>query len=203
MLLIVNLAVHRLFGWAAATSLGVAVRALPFAVEALVAVLVADLVQYWIHRAYHEVPWLWRFHAVHHSAKVLDWMAGSRLHLVELLTTRIAILGVLYAVGFSKEAIDVYIVVVGFQAVFNHSNARVPWRGLERWIVAPRFHHWHHSSDREAFDRNYAAHFAFLDTLFGTRVETSRELPESYGILGEEMPAGFARQQIRPFVRRD
>ena len=67
--------------------------------------LVADLVQYWTHRAYHEIPFLWRFHAVHHSAKHMDWMAGSRLHLFELLTTRVSILGVLYVLGFT-EAVD-------------------------------------------------------------------------------------------------
>ena len=65
--------------------------------------LAADLVQYWTHRAYHEIPFLWRFHAVHHSAEYMDWMAGSRLHMFELIFTRVSILGVLYVLGFSKR----------------------------------------------------------------------------------------------------
>ena len=59
---------------------------------------------YWGHRLSHEVPFLWRFHAVHHSAEYMDWMAGSRLHLFELLTTRVSILGVLYVLGFTEAA---------------------------------------------------------------------------------------------------
>jgi hypothetical protein len=77
MLLATNLVVHRFFGWAAHDGVRGWVAALPFWAGVLLIVLVADLVQYWTHRAYHEVPWLWRLHAVHHSAKHMDWMAGS------------------------------------------------------------------------------------------------------------------------------
>lgn len=200
-LLVVNFFVHDLAVWSLFTPLQPLVGALPLAVEILLAILVADLIQYWVHRAYHEVPFLWPFHAVHHSVKTLDWMAGSRLHLVELVVTRVAILGPLYAFGFSKTAIDAYIVVVGFQAVFNHANVRLPWGPLERWIVTPQFHHWHHASDRAAIDRNYAAHFSFLDTLFGTRVADESPRPAAYGLAGEELPRGFVRQQLHPLIR--
>ena len=199
-LLIVNFGVHRFFGWAAYVPLQQAIQALPLALEALLLLLLADLIQYWTHRAYHEVPWLWRFHAVHHSTKTLDWMAGSRLHLLEVVATRVAILGPVYVLGFSKEAIDVYILVVGFQAVFNHANVRLPWGPLRHVLVTPEFHHWHHSSDRLALDRNYAAHFSFLDRLFGTAVKTDRTYPERYGVDGDYMPDGFLRQQAFPFV---
>lgn len=199
-LLVVNFLVHDLAVWSLFTPLQPLVGALPLAVEIVLAVLVADLIQYWVHRAYHEVPFLWRFHAVHHSAKTLDWMAGSRLHLFELVVTRVAILGPLYALGFSKTAIDVYIVVVGFQAVFNHANVSLPWGKLDRWIVTPRFHHWHHASERAAIDRNYAAHFSLLDTIFGTRVEDERVPPRAYGLAGEDVPSGFVRQQLHPLI---
>lgn len=68
-LLTVNLLVHKLFGWAARDGIRFWVQDLPFPVALFAIVLVADLVQYWTHRAYHEVPVLWRLHAVHHSAK--------------------------------------------------------------------------------------------------------------------------------------
>src|SRR5690606_17877607 len=60
----------------------------PLALQFLGCVLVADLTQYGIHRAFHRVPWLWRFHAVHHSVETMDWIAGSRLHLVDVIVTR-------------------------------------------------------------------------------------------------------------------
>src|SRR5690606_16479325 len=119
-LLIVNFLIHRFFGWAVYPPLQAWVQALPLVAEAFAVLLVADLIQYWTHRAYHEVPYLWRYHAVHHSTKTLDWMAGSRLHVLEVIVTRVSILGPLYVLGFSKEAMDIYIIVVGFQAVFNH-----------------------------------------------------------------------------------
>lgn len=202
-LLVVNLLIHRFFGWAFYAPLQQAVQALPFAVELFACLLVADLVQYWTHRAYHEVPFLWRFHAVHHSTRVLDWMAGSRLHLLEVIATRVSILGALYVLGFSKGVMDAYILIVGFQAVLNHSNVRLRWGPLKVLIVTPDFHHWHHASDRAALDRNYAAHFAFLDYLFGTVARTDRPFPEKYGVLGDYMPAGFVKQQLFPFTWRD
>ena len=76
----------------------VAGAALPGA-QLFLIILVADLVQYWTHRAYHEVPLLWRLHAVHHSAKSMDWLAGSRQHILELLITRTLVLAPIFVLG--------------------------------------------------------------------------------------------------------
>ncbi len=201
-MLVTNQLVHRGFGWAFSNAVQEWVQGLPFLVELLLLLLVADLVQYWTHRAYHEVPVLWRLHAVHHSAKTLDWMAGSRLHVLELLLTRTLILAPIFVLGFSKEVIDAYIIIVGFQAVFNHANVSVRLGPLRFVIVTPNFHHWHHSQDTEAIDRNYAAHYAFLDYLFGTAVKSTLMWPARYGVLGDYVPNGFLRQQAFPFVWR-
>ncbi|MCW5636701.1 MAG: sterol desaturase family protein [Rubrivivax sp.] len=199
-LLATNLLVHRFFGWAVKDGVQAWVRDLPFPVALFLIVLVADLVQYWTHRAYHEVPALWRLHAVHHSVKSMDWLAGSRQHIVELLITRTLVLAPIFVLGFGKEVIDAYIVIVGFQAVFNHANVSVRLGPLNYLIVTPNFHHWHHSQDKEALDRNYAAHFAFLDHLFGTAVKSDREWPARYGVLGDYVPRGFWRQLLFPFT---
>ena len=199
-LLATNLLVHKLFGWAASDGIRGWVQGLNFWVALFLIVLVADLVQYWTHRAYHEVPLLWRLHAVHHSVKSMDWLAGSRQHILEVLITRTLVLAPIYVLGFSKEVIDAYIVVVGFQAVFNHANVSVRLGPLRHLIVTPNFHHWHHSQDREALDRNYAAHFAFIDHLFGTAVKSDREWPSDYGVLGDYVPNGFVKQLKFPFT---
>jgi sterol desaturase/sphingolipid hydroxylase (fatty acid hydroxylase superfamily) len=199
-LLATNLLVHRLFGWAANDGIRGWVQGLNFWVALFLIILVADLVQYWTHRAYHEVPLLWRLHAVHHSVKSMDWMAGSRQHILELLITRTLVLAPIYVLGFSKEVIDAYIVVVGFQAVFNHANVSVRLGPLRYLVVTPNFHHWHHSQDDEAIDKNYAAHFAFLDYLFGTAVKSDREWPARYGVVGDYVPNGFWKQFKFPFV---
>ena len=143
-LLATNLLVHKLFGWAAKDGIRAWVQDLPFFVALFLIVLVADLVQYWTHRAYHEVPLLWRLHAVHHSVKSMDWLAGSRQHILELIITRTLVLAPIFVLGFSKEVIDAYIVIVGFQAVFNHANvsvrlgsAALPHRDAELPPLAP------------------------------------------------------------------
>jgi sterol desaturase/sphingolipid hydroxylase (fatty acid hydroxylase superfamily) len=199
-LLVVNMLVHKLFGWAAKDGVQAWVRDLPFVAALVLIVLVADLVQYWTHRAYHEVPMLWRLHAVHHSAKSMDWLAGSRQHVIELILTRTLVLAPIFVLGFSKQVIDAYIVIVGFQAVFNHANVSVRLGPLRYLIVTPNFHHWHHSQDSEAIDKNYAAHFAFLDHLFGTAVQSDRKWPDRYGVVGDYVPGGFWRQLKFPFV---
>ncbi len=198
-LLTVNFAIHRLFGWMVNDAVHALVKSIPFIPQLLLCILVADLVQYWTHRGYHEIPFLWRFHAVHHSAKTMDWLAGSRQHILELLCTRVGVLGALYVLGFEKEVMDVYIIVVGFQAVFNHANVHLPWGPLKYVIVTPDFHHWHHSSDDVAIDRNYAAHYAFLDHLFGTAIKGQQGFPEKYGVQGDYMPDGFINQLLFPF----
>ena len=79
----------------------------------------------------------------------MDWLAGSRQHIIELLITRTLVLAPIYVLGFSKEVIDAYIVIVGFQAVFNHANVSVRLGPLRYVIVTPNFHHWHHARTRK------------------------------------------------------
>ena len=198
-LLVVNFLLHHLFAWLVSSGFQQAVRDIPFVPQLLLCILVADLAQYWTHRAYHEVPFLWKFHAVHHSVKTMDWLAGSRQHMLELIFTRVCVLAPLYILGFSEGVMNAYIIVVGFQAVFNHANVHLPWGPLKYLVVTPDFHHWHHASDDEAIDKNYAAHYAFLDYLFGTAVKSKKKFPEKYGVVGDYMPDGFVRQQMFPF----
>ncbi|TCO43186.1 sterol desaturase family protein [Dokdonella fugitiva] len=200
-LLTVNFAIHHGFAWLVSHDFQLAVQRIWFVPQLLLCILVADLAQYWTHRAYHEIPFLWKFHAVHHSAKTMDWLAGSRQHVAEIVFTRVCVLAPLFVLGFSEAVINTYIIVVGFQAVLNHANVHLPWGPLKYLIVTPDFHHWHHSSDDEAIDRNYAAHYSFLDHLFGTavKVPAHKPLPAKYGVVGDYMPDGWRAQQAFPF----
>lgn len=197
-LIIVNSFVAQ-FNFAVNQSLQSFIQSLHFIVQFLLVMLVADFVQYWSHRAYHEIPFLWKFHAVHHSSEAMDWIAGSRVHVVELLLTRALILLPLVLLGFDQSVVNAYIAFVAFQAVFDHANVSVN-PSLFRYIfVTPNFHHWHHSQDREALDKNYAAHFSFLDYIFGTAVDSQKMWPEKYGVLGGYVPKGFWPQFVFPF----
>lgn len=99
--------------FAAFPSLQGMIQALPVWAQFLLAVFVADIAQAGLHRAYHNLPFLWRFHAVHHSSRNMDWLAGSRIHIVEILMTRSAVLLPLVILGFSTDAVNAYVILVG------------------------------------------------------------------------------------------
>lgn len=177
---------------------------LPLWAQFLLAVLVADLAQALLHRAYHNVPWLWRFHAVHHSSRSMDWLAGSRIHFVEILLTRTAVLLPLVALGFAQEAVNAYVILVGVQAVLAHANLRLDFGWLEYLLVTPRYHHWHHARHADYIDVNYAIHLPLVDMLMGTFRRPPRATwPQEYGVMKlETVPEGFWPQMWMPLRRR-
>jgi lathosterol oxidase len=178
-----------------------AVQSLPLAVQFALCVLIADLAQYGVHRAFHAVPLLWRFHKVHHSVEVMDWIAGSRLHLVDVIVTRGLVLLPLVVLGFDTAAVYAYLALVSFHAVFIHANFAPRARWLERWIAMPRFHHWHHGVEPEARDVNFAVHLPMIDRWFGTYHMPEGRWPSGYGIAGERAPEGWVRQLVWPLGR--
>jgi sterol desaturase/sphingolipid hydroxylase (fatty acid hydroxylase superfamily) len=160
-----------------------------------------DFVQYWLHRAFHRVPFLWRFHAVHHSAKTMDWLAGSRMHLVEIVCLRGLTVIPMQVLGFDQTALYAYLVTVYLYATYVHANLRFDIEFIKPLLVTPRFHHWHHGIEPEAIDVNFAVHFPILDRLFGTYYMPARLWPSGYGVGGHPVPTGFMQQMIYPFQR--
>jgi len=191
-----------LLRWAAWPALQGAVAALPFALQLGFAVLAADLASYAAHRAFHAVPWLWRFHAIHHSSEALDWLAGSRLHLVDVVVTRAIAFVPLFVLGFDEAVLAAYVVWVATQATWIHANLGTRTGWLDHVLVTPRFHHWHHAADAAARDKNFAVHFPWLDRLFGTHHLPGAAWPARYGVLADAPPDRFAAQLVWPFSRR-
>ena len=182
-------------------SLVAATGRLPWLVQFFLAVLVADLAEYAIHRLFHTVPFLWRFHAIHHSSKALDWIAGSRAHIVEDVVVRGFMLIPMMFI-FPRDMIVVYLLFVTIHATWAHCNFGPTIKWLEPYLIQPRFHHWHHTSQVEAIDRNYAIHFPWIDKLFGTFYFPEDKWPDTYGLHDEKIPAGFWAQTFYPFTRR-
>ncbi|MEL6690281.1 MAG: sterol desaturase family protein, partial [Pseudomonadota bacterium] len=126
------------------------VGGIPFAVQVILIMLATDFIQYWLHRAFHEIPVLWRFHSIHHSAKSMDWMAGARMHFLEIAALRGFTAVPMFTLGFDLGAIQAYLLIVFVYSKFIHSNVGFDLGVIESVFVTPRFHHWHHGSDREA-----------------------------------------------------
>jgi sterol desaturase/sphingolipid hydroxylase (fatty acid hydroxylase superfamily) len=187
--------------WLAIPSLMQTVGGLPFIVQLPLAILVADLAQYATHRSFHKIPFLWRFHRIHHSIKTMDWIAGSRSHFVDILVTRGLILIPMTLCGFSQSAMAGYLVFVSFHATFCHTDFRPHPEWMEPYIVTVRYHHWHHAAQPEAADVNFAIHLPFIDRLFGTHYLPKDVWPERYGLIDSAVPPGFFAQFIAPFAR--
>lgn len=179
------------------------VAALPFLVQLLAIMALTDFVQYWVHRMFHRVPFLWRFHAVHHSAQCMDWMAGARMHFFEILVLRGTTVIPMIILGFDQSAVNAYLLIVYLYATFVHSNLGFRFGFLEKFLVTPRFHHWHHGIEREAIDVNFSVHFPLYDILFGTHhMPQNERWPEGYGIHNHPVPQGYWKQFLYPFQRK-
>jgi sterol desaturase/sphingolipid hydroxylase (fatty acid hydroxylase superfamily) len=186
------------FGWAINDSFQAWIQSLSILVQVLILIFCADFVLYWSHRAFHEVPRLWRFHAVHHSVEHMDWMAGSRNHVVQTFVDRCLVMVPLYLLGTTKEALDLYVAFAAFQAVYVHANVGIPLGPLKYFIATPQYHHWHHSSQHPAIDTNYAVHMPFYDRLFGTYHMPGEHWPSDYGTT-KQLPRTWIGQLLYPF----
>jgi sterol desaturase/sphingolipid hydroxylase (fatty acid hydroxylase superfamily) len=182
-----------------------AIAAWPIWLKACATMMVGETAYYWAHRLSHQIPFLWRFHAVHHSAEQLDFLVNTRMHPVDLVWSRMVMLTPIFALGlanplrFGDGLIATTILLTGSTwGYFIHSNIR--WRlGPFEWLLTtPAFHHWHHTNDGKRRDCNYASMFPWLDRVFGTH-HLPEAWPERYGI-DEPMPDSLAGQFIHPLA---
>lgn len=179
-----------------------AVAALPFWPKLFAALFVNDLGCYWGHRAAHAIPFLWRFHEVHHSAEHLDWLTGTRGHPFDMVFIRLCGLAPVCLLGFaqpdgrSSGNLVPLITLIGMAwSFFIHSNVKVRLGPLEYLVASPIYHHWHHSRN-EMRDLNLAGLFPILDFIFGT-AWFPRHWPRSYGV-SRKTPDHLAGQFIDP-----
>jgi sterol desaturase/sphingolipid hydroxylase (fatty acid hydroxylase superfamily) len=162
---------------------------LPAPVRVAVSVLALDYTMYLWHRALHDVPQLWRFHAVHHADADLDTTTALRFHAGELAASvpfrclQVTVLGVSPGVALTYE------VAMQCAALVHHANLRLPW-SLERVLglvfVTPRMHGIHHSTDPRELASNWSVIFSFWDRLHGTHL--LREAQPTIGLPAEAPP---------------
>lgn len=167
--------------------------------QVLLIMFLTDLTQYWVHRAFHQVPLLWRFHRIHHSVEVMDWLAGSRLHIFDVLVTRSISLVPMVLLGFSPEAINIYLPILALQSVFIHCNLQFEFAAFQKIIATPKFHHWHHTSDAGCIDRNFAISLPVLDLVFGTYYSPPGVWPKQYGCTGPKIHPNYFAHLFAPF----
>lgn len=188
-------------------ALTLAITAWPAWLRIVAALVIGEIGFYWGHRWSHEVPFLWRFHAIHHSAEHVDFLVNTRAHPVDMVFTRLCGLIPLYVLGLasplrgSASLVPVLVLLLGtVWGFFIHAN--VSWRfGRLEWLIAtPAFHHWHHTNDGPAYvNKNYAPLLPWVDRFFGTLYLPKDKQPAHYGI-DEPFPTGLLDQLARPFL---
>ena len=177
----------------------------PLPVQVLAIMLITDFAQYWIHRLSHHWSLLWRFHRVHHSVGTMDWLAGSRLHIVDILVTRSFSLIPMAVLGFGEQAIKIYLPILALQSVFIHCNVDSPLRWLHKVVATPQFHHWHHTKDASLSNRNFSISLPIYDLIFGIFHCPSTGWPTDYVLIDDDFsdtylshllgPLGFGKRQ--------
>jgi sterol desaturase/sphingolipid hydroxylase (fatty acid hydroxylase superfamily) len=174
------------------------IAGLPLWAQVIGAIIIADIGYYCAHRICHAVPFLWQFHAVHHSIEEMDWLASHRVHPIDQIFTNTFSILPIWCMGFSLEALALHQVIYQVQALLLHSNIKISFGPLKWLIASPEYHHWHHANERDAYDRNFAAQLSIIDVIAGTAFLPFKRRPAAYG-LTEPMPNAYHLQLIHPF----
>jgi sterol desaturase/sphingolipid hydroxylase (fatty acid hydroxylase superfamily) len=169
--------------------------------QCVAVLLFQDVMMYWIHRAFHTRP-AWKFHAVHHSPRVLDWIAAARFHLVNSFFSFALTDVLILLLGFSPAALAALVPFSVIYSAMVHANLNWTFGPLRFVFASPVFHRWHHVADVSARNKNFASTFPVLDVLFGTFYMPSGELPAAFGIDDEEFPEDFWGQLVYPFRKK-
>ena len=173
----------------------------PWVGQLALALVLAELGEYGFHRAMHEVPFLWRLHATHHSAPRLYWLNAARFHPVDLFVVTVLKGIPLVLLGAPLAIFAMVNVFSALHGAYQHANLPVRLGPLN-WIFSlTELHRWHHSRRMEEANHNYGGNLIVWDVVFGTRwLPDDRDPPEAIGI--EALPAfpkGFVANLLVPF----
>jgi sterol desaturase/sphingolipid hydroxylase (fatty acid hydroxylase superfamily) len=174
----------------------------PLAAQVAFFVVTHDLYIYLFHRAQHASPRLWRLHEAHHSSTSVDWLAGARSHSLEILINQTVEFAPMVLLGAAPEVPLIKGALSAVWGLYIHSNLDVR-TGVLQWVInGPEAHRWHHATDREARDCNFATKFALWDRLFGTAYLPAGRKPSGYGLPDVAFPGGYISQHLFAFRPR-
>lgn len=172
----------------------------PVWAQAALMMLAADFGRYWLHRAFHQFPPMWRLHAVHHSPRRLYWVNVGRFHPLEKAVQYCLDALPFALVGVSGEVLAAYFVFYAVNGFYQHSNCLVRLGPLNYLIAGPELHRWHHSELPEESNHNFGNNLIVWDLLFGTRFLPEDREVGPLGLADRAYPMGFWAQMRAPFM---
>lgn len=187
---------------------------LPMWMQVIWSFFIGDFLAWFHHMARHKVPFMWPFHAVHHSQQEMNFLTNQRGHPLDRIFSRlIAFLpaAILLPPGVAAPSIVAFAVFLNWYQRFYHANIRMDFGVLRYVLVTPQSHRVHHSSDPDHLDKNYGVIFCIWDRLFGTHVDVpldrcpdtgiaDREFPTETTVRWYRVPLIFMEQWIYPFI---
>jgi sterol desaturase/sphingolipid hydroxylase (fatty acid hydroxylase superfamily) len=162
--------------------------------------VIADFINYWMHRAEHSIPFLWQFHSVHHAPEEINFLTAYRVHPFSKLLLGIGEVILLILLGVPPTWWLPFSLARGLLASVQHTELDWSYGRLYPILVSPVFHRLHHSRDRRDFDSNYSQLFGIWDYLFGT-ANPSRTPPVAVGVEGLPPEPTLMGQFWGPFRR--
>jgi sterol desaturase/sphingolipid hydroxylase (fatty acid hydroxylase superfamily) len=161
------------------------VREMPIWAQVLFFLFTHDLYIYLFHRWQHANKWLWRTHEAHHSGKEVDFLEGSRSHVLEIIINQTIEFAPIILLGADPAVIPIKALLDAMFGMFIHANIEVKLGWLKYIINSPNLHLWHHANYQEVFHANFSTKFSFFDYLFGTAYDPGfkpADRPDSWGL---------------------
>jgi sterol desaturase/sphingolipid hydroxylase (fatty acid hydroxylase superfamily) len=186
-------------------SLGLFPTGLPFVIQVLLAVLIAEFGSYWVHRWHHANPWLWWLHALHHGSRRLYVVNNFRVHPINHVLSALAGILPLMFIGAPADVVMGYLALTSPVVLLQHAN--LPFRsGLLNYIFSTNeVHRWHHSKVPDEGNRNFGRAIMLWDLVFRTfRYSSQSNVPKSIGLFdGDAYPSdqSYVRQVFSMFRR--
>lgn len=172
----------------------------PIGLQAIMMILIADFLRYWVHRAAHQYSFLWRLHAVHHSTDKLYWINTGRFHPVDKALQFVFDALPFIVLGVKPEVLSLYFVFYALNGFFQHSNINLRFGVLNYIFSTAELHRWHHSKSIEESSTNYGNNIIIWDLLFGTWFLPKDKQVTTLGLYNPQYPMSFMAQLKAPFT---
>jgi len=167
--------------------------------------VVADFIQWNVHRWLHHSPWLWEFHKVHHSVEEMGFAAHLRYHWMETIVYKTVQYIPLAMIGFGLDDFFILHLVTIVIGHLNHANVKITYGPLKYILNNPVMHLWHHAKELPSGSHgvNYGISLSLWDYLFGTAYIPHQNANEPLGFENlESFPKTFWNQLTYPWNKK-
>jgi len=167
--------------------------------QLFLALVIAEFGRYWVHRWAHTIPFLWRFHAIHHSPNRLYLLNAARFHPIEKVFFLLPETVPFILLGTNAEVLGMYAVFNSIHGLFQHSNIYLKLGPLNYIFSMAELHRFHHSKIINESNKNYGNNLIIWDIVFGTFFYPKTKEVNTIGLYNPEYPKSYLAQLKAPF----